>query len=34
VLSRLFETDEDMKLIKTGAMIVNRRKLELNAIKR
>ncbi len=34
VLSRLFETDENMRLIKTGAMIMNRRKLELNAMKR
>lgn len=34
VLSRLFETDEEMRLIKTGAMIMNRRKLELNAMKR
>ena len=34
VLSRLFETDDEMRLIKTGAMIMNRRKLELNAMKR
>ena len=34
VLSRLFETDDEMRLIKTGAMIMNRRKLGLNAMKR